>query len=135
MIDDNYEEFQTYDTPAAKKFIQDLSEGYVPQEMLKKYPKGVDVALDDKRSEEHKLPPYMKFKGNNTSIGGPEKAAKVQDYGYNPEEGRPPVDESRPTVSFQIRFHNGQRTILNVNEDCTLEEIFNYVTMYDYLTD
>lgn len=111
-------------------FIQDLSEGYVPKELLKKYPKGVDVAVEDKRGEEYKLPSYVKFKGNSTSIGGPGPAQKkVQTFGFNPEEGRPRVDNSRPTTTIQIRFHNGQRTVLTVNEDCTLEEIFNYVTM------
>lgn len=108
--------------------MKDLSEGYVPKELLKKHPRGVDVALDDKRGEDYKLPPYVKFKGTSTSIGGPAPA-KVQTFGFNPLEGRPAVDESRPTTTLQIRFHNGQRTVLTVNEDCTLEEIFTYVTM------
>lgn len=96
---------------------------------MKKHPSGVDCALEDKRGEEYKLPPYMKFKGNSTSIGGPANTGKVQDYGYQPEQGKPPVDASKPTTNLQIRFHNGQRTVLNVNESCTLEEIYNYVTV------
>ena len=75
-----------------------------------------------------KLPPYMKFKGTSTSIGGP-KTGKVESYGFNPEEGKPHVDAKKPTTSLQIRFHNGQRAVLTVNEDTHLEEVYNYVTM------
>jgi UBX domain-containing protein 1 len=129
MIDDNVEEFRTYDTPEAKKFMKDLSEGYVPTELRQKHPQGIDVALEDKRGEEYKLPPYMKFKGTSTSIGGPAKTAPVTSFGYNPDEGKPHVDNSKPTTTIQIRFHNGQRSVLTVNEDCTIDEILNYVAM------
>lgn len=75
----------------------------------------------------------MKFKGQSTSIGGPSNQAKVQSFGYTPNEGKPLVDQSKPKTSIQIRFHNGQRTVLEVNEDCTLEEVYNYVAVYDHI--
>ena len=49
MIDDNQEDFRLYDTPENKKFIQDLSEGYVPKEIMRQHPEGVDCGLEDKR--------------------------------------------------------------------------------------
>lgn len=72
----------------------------------------------------------MKFKGQSHSIGGPANQAKVQSFGYDPNEGKPAVDKSKPKTSIQIRFHNGQKAVIEVNEECTLEEIYNYVAMY-----
>lgn len=71
----------------------------------------------------------MKFKGQSTSIGGPVNQTKITEYGFDPTSGKPIVDSSKPTTSIQIRFHNGHRTVIEVNETCTLDEIYNYVTV------
>lgn len=92
-----------------------------------------EVMRANTRQEEYKLPPYMKFKGQSTSIGGPIGQGKVTQYGFNPDAGKPMVDHAKPTTSIQIRFHNGQRTVLEVNESCTLDEIYNYVTVYEII--
>lgn len=49
MINDDHEDFRTYDSPSDKEFIKDLKEGYVPKELMRKYPRGVDCGLEDKR--------------------------------------------------------------------------------------
>jgi hypothetical protein len=53
----------------------------------------------------------------------------VTAYGFNPEQGKPMLDSTKPKTTIQIRFHNGQRAVLEVNEDCTLDEVYNYVTV------
>ena len=49
VLDDNTDEFKTYDTPEGKQFLAELSAGKVPTILRSKYPNGLDVGLEDKR--------------------------------------------------------------------------------------
>lgn len=41
--------------------------------------------------------------------------------------GLPPVDESKPKTTIQLRFHNGDRASITVNIDQKVSVIHNYV--------
>ena len=51
------------------------------------------------------------------------------DLGFNKDAEKPKCDPSKPSGNIQIRFHNGQRTVIQVNEDLPVSELYNYVTM------
>ena len=42
-------------------------------------------------------------------------------------DGKPIVDESQPKTNLQIRFHNGERTILTLNMTHTVGDIHAFV--------
>lgn len=42
-------EFRDKEDPKNQEFIKELTEGYVPNELRKAHPKGLGVALEDKR--------------------------------------------------------------------------------------
>ena len=43
--------------------------------------------------------------------------------------GKPVVDESQPTTTIQIRFHNGERASLKLNLTHRVNDIHEYVMM------
>lgn len=45
----------------------------------------------------------------------------------NTEEGKPRVDESKPTTEIRFRFHNGQTATLTVNLTTTVGDLHMYV--------
>jgi len=58
---DDAKVFRPYDAPENKKFMEELKEGYVPTEIRGKYPKGISVGLEDKRSEAYRPPTPPKY--------------------------------------------------------------------------
>ena len=41
--------------------------------------------------------------------------------------GLPPVDESKPKTTIQIRFHNGEKASITLNMDRRVSDIHDYV--------
>ena len=68
--------YRPYEGAENEKFIKELKEGYVPQEIQEKYrgsEKPVDVALEDKREEDYVPPPppkYVAYSGDGHGLGG-----------------------------------------------------------------
>lgn len=124
-VDDG--ELRDYKTEENKKFINELTEGYVPREIMAKY-KGakVDVQLEDKRKEKYRPPTppaYVAYEGEATSLGGAEGVGLE----VNKETGMPVVNEDEPTTSIQMRFHNGERQVVKFNLTHTVGDIHTYV--------
>jgi UBX domain-containing protein 1 len=57
--------------------------------------------------------------GGTTGVGGEVNKDSV--------DGKPVVDESAPSTTIQIRFHNGERASLTVNLSHTVADIHAYV--------
>jgi len=71
-IDDG--EFRSYKEEKNKKFMAELNQKKVPQELREKYPQGLSVGLEDRTSEDFELPPppkYVAFSGAGISMSGP----------------------------------------------------------------
>jgi UBX domain-containing protein 1 len=119
--------FRPYDSPENKEFMKELNDGHVPEEMRKKYKGGLNVGLKDKRKEAYRPPTppkYVAYSGSGLSMGG------VQGVGLavNKEAGGlPPVDESKPKTTIQIRFHNGTKASITINLDRRVADIHDYV--------
>jgi len=121
-------EFRDYEAPENQQFMKELNEGYVPREIQDKYRgKGVGVSLEDKRSEKYTPPPppkYVAYSGQGTSMGGTSGVGGSVDKAA---AGKPPVDDSQPTTTLQIRFHNGERDTLTLNHTHTVGDLQAYV--------
>mmetsp|Transcript_12901 Transcript_12901/g.14528 ORF Transcript_12901/g.14528 Transcript_12901/m.14528 type:complete len:246 (-) Transcript_12901:36-773(-) len=120
-------EFRDYESDKNKQFIKELSDGFVPKEIQEKF-KGqkVDVSLEDKRKDEYKPPTppaYVAYSGAGTSMGATESVGLE----VNKETGQPIVDESQPSTSLQIRFHNGDRQVVSFNLTHTVGDIHTYL--------
>ena len=57
--------------------------------------------------------------GGTTGVGGTVNKDTV--------DGKPIVDELKPKTNLQIRFHNGERTILTLNMTHTVGDIHAFV--------
>lgn len=107
--------------------MKELNEGYVPQEIRGQYKDGVSVGLEDRRKDEYVPPPppkYVAYSGAGVAMGG------VQGQGLSVDKnagGLPPVDESKPKTTLQIRFHNGEKASITMNLDRTVADIHEYL--------
>jgi UBX domain-containing protein 1 len=122
-------ELREYEGDKNKQFIKELSEGYVPREIQENYKgKKVDVSLEDKRKEKYRPPTppkYVAYSGEGVSMGATESVGLE----VNKENGKPIIDDSKPTTDLQIRFHNGERQVVTFNLTHSVSDIFFYVTM------
>mmetsp|Transcript_14607 Transcript_14607/g.16786 ORF Transcript_14607/g.16786 Transcript_14607/m.16786 type:complete len:248 (+) Transcript_14607:22-765(+) len=126
MIDDK--DFFDYNTPEGKAFMTELNQGRVPQSLANKYPDGLDVGLEDRRSENYEKPPppkYVEFSGSGTALS---KTTAKAISGSNPElADKPKIDPSKPTTTVRIKFHDGKTVNLEVNMDTKVFVLFDYV--------
>ena len=67
----------------------------------------------------------MAYAGTGTSLGGTAVVGGA--VNKDATDGRPEVDESKPTTNLQIRFHNGERAILKLNMTHTVGDIHSFV--------
>ena len=120
-------EIRDYEQEQNKQFIKEMSDGFVPRELQDKY-KGqkVDVSLEDKRKEKYRPPTppaYTAYSGSGASMGGSDSVGLE----VNKETGMPVVNESEPTTTLQIRFHNGERQVVPFNLTHTVADIHTYL--------
>lgn len=117
--------FRPLDDPMNKKFLDDMSRGYVPAE-LRDGENLVNVAVNDKRNEDYKAPPtpaYVAFSGEGNRLSdGPSSSAGPAVT----TAGSVIVDEAKPQTSLQIRFHDGQKKVQKFNEDQTVGDVRSF---------
>eukprot|EP01017_Pseudomicrothorax_dubius_P043207 TRINITY_DN7151_c0_g1_i8.p1 TRINITY_DN7151_c0_g1~~TRINITY_DN7151_c0_g1_i8.p1 ORF type:complete len:151 (+),score=31.71 TRINITY_DN7151_c0_g1_i8:516-968(+) len=107
--------------------MAELNQRRVPQELRGKYPQGLSVGLEDRRSEKYRLPTppkYVAFSGKGVSLGERPQTAQQVDVGAIPP---PPVDERKPMTTVQLRLHNGTTVRLILNTTTKVEVLFTYV--------
>jgi hypothetical protein len=83
----------------------------VPSEIRAKHPKGLNVALADKRGEQYELPPppkYISFSGQGTSFAQATTTPSQPNLLSKPQSCVN-VDRSKEVTFIFIRFSNGQR--------------------------
>ena len=84
------------------------------------------MALKDKRSEQYEPPPppkYTAYSGDGATLGG----ATGVGLGVDKSTGKPVVNPDEPTTKLQIRFHNGEREVVEFNLGHTVGDIHSYV--------
>ena len=97
----------------------------VPTELRAKYPKGLDVSLEDRRSEEYTPPPppkYIAYTGEGIGLGGGEKEANVE--GFSSSLNFNPSDE---IITIQIKYHDGKKEAIKVNPSLKVGNVIAYI--------
>ena len=115
--------FRSLDDPANTQFLAELKQGVVPTELRQKYPRGVAVGLEDRRSRDYRPPTppeYISSSGEGTSMRA-AAASKGGVVDLTATGGKPILDESKPKTLIQFKFYNGQRGRLEVNMTHTVD--------------
>ena len=131
QVDDG--DFEDYSDPKNKEFMKTLNEGYIPQAIRKKYPKGeVSVSLSDKTSEKYVPPPppaYIEFSGQGHSLGGGSSgpATKFAKKSKACENFILEPDRNREVTTIGVRLQNGETLTMEVNLNSSLQDVYNHV--------
>lgn len=117
--------YRRLDDPANADFLRSLASGRTPRELLEEG--DVTVGLIDKRSEDY-VEQFSSFSGEGTSLGSAAAASTdgVMDPSSLPEP--PPLDESSPTTSIQVRMMNGQRRVIKINTSATVLQLASHLS-------
>ena len=62
--------FRSYTEPSSRQVIRDLTEGYFPSELQHRHPKGVPIAITDRRSTWFQTRENEYFPGTGQALGG-----------------------------------------------------------------
>eukprot|EP00827_Trimyema_finlayi_P001918 TRINITY_DN1886_c0_g1_i2.p1 TRINITY_DN1886_c0_g1~~TRINITY_DN1886_c0_g1_i2.p1 ORF type:complete len:221 (-),score=62.20 TRINITY_DN1886_c0_g1_i2:61-723(-) len=124
------EQFRDFKDPQNKQFMEELNKQIIPTELRAKYKNGLNVGIEDKRSEvyqqpEQELPKYQAFSGQGVTLSSNTQPI-IQQMNIN-ENKKITLDSTKPQTTIQIRYSNGQASNLQVNHDCTVEQIYAYV--------
>ena len=141
-IDDG--ELREYTDPSSQRFLDSLTKGKIPDELLRSARGGeVHVDMEDRRTEDYKAPPKPKvkaFSGSGNRLGSvvPEiatgtTATSAVDVPTSASISKPPaevkleIDETQPTTTIQIRLADGSRLVTKANHSNTIAQIRNFI--------
>lgn len=92
---------------------------------------GLNIGLEDKRTEMYVPPPppkYIEFSGQGVSLSNTKPGSESKPAGnLNLNYGPPIVDENKPKTTIQIRLYNGKTVQLTLNTCDKVFKIFDYV--------
>lgn len=120
-------------SPESRAFLHDLEQGRVPAELAKAISPDkryqLEVALEDKRSEEYVAPPppaYVAF-SKGTALGSVQKSS-TEALVINAEliaslGPASPLDESKPSTTLQVKTVDGKRLRIKMNLDATVLQL------------
>jgi SEP domain/UBX domain len=130
------ENFKPKDDPSTAEFLAQLQRGEVPVELeslvgrngelsvqLVKVEADYDATTAKTAAQASKSKQHL-FQGTGQSANsGPQ----VTEHRPVNAEAVFPVDPNRPTTVLQVRYPNGQRVSVTLNEDTTCEELLLFV--------
>ncbi|KAJ1606357.1 hypothetical protein OIY81_3231 [Cryptosporidium canis] len=127
FIIDN-EEFRDISLPENEAFVKDIKNSIAPEELRKrsKDNQTISIALDDRSSEVYTPPkkPMEMFSGSGNSLGQTRSSA----FEVNVDsKAQIIVDDSKPTTNIQLRFHNGQKKVVTLNQDHTIADLHSII--------
>ncbi|CAD8171717.1 unnamed protein product [Paramecium pentaurelia] len=112
-------EFKDINDPENKKFIAELKQNQVPTALRSKYPKGLSVKLEDRKSEKYVPPPppkYVEFSGSGVSLGQQQFVQQQQQVKVDlSKQGQIQIDPNQPTTNIMVRLSTGNTITLTVN--------------------
>lgn len=120
---------RTKDDPANAKFLQQISQGYVPEE-LSSEGKEMNMSLVDKRTEDYATPPeplYNAYSGSGCSVGSSAPVAGAVVASGDSKAGTFSLDESQPTTTIQFRLSDGKKIRAKFNLTHTVADIHAYL--------
>ncbi|CAK71949.1 unnamed protein product (macronuclear) [Paramecium tetraurelia] len=112
-------EFKDINDPENKKFLAELRQNQVPTSLRSKYPKGLSVKLEDKKTEKYVPPPppkYVEFSGSGVSLGQQQFVQQQQQVKVDlSKQGQIQIDPNQPTTNIMVRLSTGNTITLTVN--------------------
>jgi len=124
----NEGKFRDFSDEKNKKFMKQLEDGYVPQELVKQGYKNIAVALDDKKHEDYKEPIVEKkfeaFEGTGSSLGSQKSQALKINL-----NAKIKIDESKETANISFRLHNGDIVTQQFNLTQKISDVYKYIEM------
>lgn len=136
---DHAGELRSLEDPANREFLQHLNNGRVPPELSQIVgPGDVDVQLIDKKHEKYQKPKveFKAFKGGGHKLGsdGPtysqvqqQAVAAASAASSTSAAAAPPLDESRPVTSIQVRLADGTKLVAKFNLDALVGDLYEFV--------
>lgn len=120
-----------YDDQANQAFLEDINQGYVPQELeAEAQGQEVHVELADKKMEDFKEPPkpkYHAFGGSGYSLSSSSSAPA---HAPTPAPRKQVVvDESKPITTIQIKLADGTRLVAKFNHEHTVLDIRSFIEL------
>lgn len=133
-VDDG--DLRPYEDPANKEFLDSITRGEVPQELIRVSRGGeVNLNMEDHRTEEFVKPkPSVRvFSGAGHMLGSPApavvttRAAGASSAAVTPTTPQIDVDSSQPVTTIQIRLADGQRMVSKFNLSHTIRDIRHHI--------
>eukprot|EP00002_Diphylleia_rotans_P005417 TRINITY_DN14546_c0_g1_i1.p1 TRINITY_DN14546_c0_g1~~TRINITY_DN14546_c0_g1_i1.p1 ORF type:complete len:378 (-),score=90.14 TRINITY_DN14546_c0_g1_i1:169-1302(-) len=120
---------RTLEDPVNRAFIQEIAQGYIPQELTKEaVNEKVAVSIEDRRQEPYVPPAKPKvaaFTGSGQKLTDSKPAPVIPKVAVS--GGKIVVDDSQPTANIQIRMSDGSRLVVKVNHTHTVGDIYAHV--------
>jgi len=133
-------EFYPRDDPRAKKIVDDMKKGYLPQGLINSAPdeKEVQVAVQQRTFEDYDDSNLSEiaildsndsdgpeqFPGEGKSLGGPTAAVPIAPK----SDGQTAkIDDSKKTTTIKVRFIGGETRSQIFNEDASVESVYQWV--------
>lgn len=117
---------RSYSDPANHQFLKDVQEGYVPRELeAEAAGRELETELVDCKNEDYtepERPRYNAFGGSGHSLGATPTPAEAAAPPMK-SSGNFQLDANAPTISVQVRFHDGSKATAKLNTTHTIMDL------------
>ncbi|XP_060068216.1 NSFL1 cofactor p47-like [Ylistrum balloti] len=127
-------ELRDFHNPTNKEFLDSVSRGEVPQELIRLARGGeVNLNMEDHRQENYVKPKEATkaFSGHGNMLGSPAPniavASAAAGSAAAASRSSVNVDQSRPTTSLQIRLADGSRMVAKFNHTHRVSDIRQHI--------
>jgi UBX domain-containing protein 1 len=126
------------DDPRNAEILDGIRQGRAPLSIMNVQP-GQEVDVELKQHEEKYTKPkpkYKPFAGSGQRLGSPTPSVRSETptpsssaaASSTQEPAKPSVDESKPTLTLQIRLGDGTRLTSRFNTSATIGDVYSFVS-------
>lgn len=116
-----------YSDPANHAFLKDVQDGYVPRELeAEAAGRELETELVDCKNEDYKEPDrprYNAFAGSGHSLGSSASTSAPAPAPVAAASNNFQLDTTAPTISVQVRFHDGSKATAKLNTTHTIMDL------------
>lgn len=118
---------RSYSDKANHAFLQDIEQGYIPRELEQEAAgRELQTELVDRKNEDYKepeRPKYNAFGGSGHSLGSTASSSQAAPVVPVQSGATFHLDPNAPTVSVQVRFHDGTKAAAKLNTTHTIQDL------------
>ncbi|XP_005097991.1 NSFL1 cofactor p47 [Aplysia californica] len=124
-------ELRDYNDPQNKQFLDSISRGEVPQELVREARGGeINLDMEDHRAEDYVKPKVSvkAFTGAGHMLGSPApNVINAEAASGGGQAAAVKVDEGKPTTNVQLRLADGKRLVLKLNHSHKVSDIRQHI--------